>query len=562
MRNHIHEYQTLSIVPTLVRIMDGPLNHVQEGIILVDEQWCVTDLNAAAESLLNESSGSLIDSDFRDEFPTAVNSPLAPLWESDLQEQHEFEEYFPELNRWLDGRVIPLDDGIAVYLRDVSQQRRRDDQLVAQRRNQEILTRINGIIREIIRDLSNATTRTEIERTVCERLAATQLYEFAWIGEQDPIDNQLSVNAVSGNAGKIIDRLTEWTADNEGGSSIPEMTAIRTGESRVTDQLAGDESIPEPVRRATFARGLQSNLSTPLAYGNRIEGVLAVYSTRADAFSEPERFGFEALGEIIGFSIRATQQQNLLLSDTVIELMLRVSDPKSCLVCISERFDVILNIEGIVPIDRNSLLLYVSVIGGTSTDILDTAASWEAVKQNRIVDEYETGALLELTLDGASPVLKLAERGATVRTATYEDGTGHITAEMSPDADIRSVIEEIGEAFSESELVAKREQERDVETAQQFRTELIDQLTERQRTVLRTAYFGEYFESPRGSTAEELAQSLGITSPTFHHHLRAAQRKLLHAFINKKTAKRDESKPLGVRTDSSRLNESKQHEMR
>lgn len=542
--------------------MDGLLNHVREGVILIDEQRRVVDFNAAAESLLNEPSESLIDSDFREVFPTAVNSPLATLWESNLQEQQEFEEYFPELDRWLDGRVVPLDNEIAVYLRDVSQQRRRDDQLVAQRRNQEILTRINGIIREIIRDLSDATTRAEIEQTVCERLAASQLYEFAWIGEWDPINDQLSVNDVSGNAEKIIDRLTEWTPKNEEGSSIPEITAIRTGESRVTDQLAGDESIPEPVRRATFARGLQSNLVTPLAYGNRIEGVLAVYSTREDAFSEPERFGFEALGEIIGFSIRATQQRNLLLSDTVIEITLQVCDPKSCLVCISERFEIAVTVEGIVPLDGSSLLLYVSVTGGTSTDILDTATSWEAVNQGRIIEEYETGALLELTFDGTSPIVKLIERGATVRTATFEDGTGHIIAEMPPDANIRSLVEEIGEAFSESELVAKRERERDVETAQQFRTQLIDQLTERQRTVLRTAYFGEYFESPRGSTAEELAQSLGITSPTFHHHLRAAQRKLLHSFINNGTTIQDESEPQGIHTDSSRSNESKQHETR
>lgn len=50
------------------------------------------------------------------------------------------------MDRWLDGRVVSLDNEIAVYLRDVSQQRRRDDQLVAHRRNPEILTRINGNI--------------------------------------------------------------------------------------------------------------------------------------------------------------------------------------------------------------------------------------------------------------------------------------------------------------------------------------------------------------------------------------------------------------------------------
>lgn len=64
--------------------MDGLLNHVREDVILIDEQRRVVDFNAAAESLLNQSSESLIDSDFREVFPTAVNSPLATLWENDL----------------------------------------------------------------------------------------------------------------------------------------------------------------------------------------------------------------------------------------------------------------------------------------------------------------------------------------------------------------------------------------------------------------------------------------------------------------------------------------------
>lgn len=60
--------------------------------------------------------------------------------------------------------VVSLDDAIAVYFRDVFQQWCRDDQLVTQRRTQETLTRINGIIREIIRDLSDATVRKSSER--------------------------------------------------------------------------------------------------------------------------------------------------------------------------------------------------------------------------------------------------------------------------------------------------------------------------------------------------------------------------------------------------------------
>ncbi|MEF8778108.1 MAG: helix-turn-helix domain-containing protein, partial [Natronomonas sp.] len=46
------------------------------------------------------------------------------------------------------------------------------------------------------------------------------------------------------------------------------------------------------------------------------------------------------------------------------------------------------------------------------------------------------------------------------------------------------------------------------------------------------AYFAGYFDWPRGSTAEEGADSMGVSSPTLHNHLRKAERKLLSSFFD------------------------------
>jgi len=59
----------------------------------------------------------------------------------------------------------------------------------------------------------------------------------------------------------------------------------------------------------------------------------------------------------------------------------------------------------------------------------------------------------------------------------------------------------------------------------------LDHLTERQRDVLEAAYEAGYFEWPRESTAEEVADSLDIASPTLHSHLRKAENHILTAFF-------------------------------
>ena len=105
-----------------------------------------------------------------------------------------------------------------------------------------------------------------------------------------------------------------------------------------------------------------------------------------------------------------------------------------------------------------------------------------------------------------------------------------MVVELSPSEDVRRISETIKREFS-AQLAAKRERERSVTTERDVRDALGDRLTEKQSEALRTAFFADYFESPRGSTAEEVAESLDITAPTLLYHLRAGQYKLLSSFF-------------------------------
>jgi len=60
---------------------------------------------------------------------------------------------------------------------------------------------------------------------------------------------------------------------------------------------------------------------------------------------------------------------------------------------------------------------------------------------------------------------------------------------------------------------------------------LEDELTEKQRAALETAYFAGYFDWPRGSTGEEIAERLGIAPATFNQHLRTAERKFFNSMF-------------------------------
>ncbi|PSQ22150.1 hypothetical protein BRD04_05105 [Halobacteriales archaeon QS_9_67_17] len=115
---------------------------------------------------------------------------------------------------------------------------------------------------------------------------------------------------------------------------------------------------------------------------------------------------------------------------------------------------------------------------------------------------------------------------------TAAQGTVELTCETAPSADVRELVEGVQQSYPETRLVAKREVERSVRTPTEFQQALAERLTDKQRSVLQAAYHAGYFDWPRGSTAEELADSIGVSSPTLHNHLRRAQRKLLAAFFD------------------------------
>ncbi|MFC7141448.1 helix-turn-helix domain-containing protein [Halosimplex aquaticum] len=60
---------------------------------------------------------------------------------------------------------------------------------------------------------------------------------------------------------------------------------------------------------------------------------------------------------------------------------------------------------------------------------------------------------------------------------------------------------------------------------------LLSDLTDRQRTTLEAAYHAGFFEWPRDASGEDVADSLQVSPPTFHQHLRKAEGKVFGALF-------------------------------
>jgi len=512
--------------PNMGSHMNGASAHAPIGVLLVDPGGTVHECNAVACELLECSRAEAQGATVEYVFPDSVEATVTGLFDTVPEREHVFEEYYPALERWLSVSVVPTDELVFVYVDDVTE-RYRDRRRIEQVRDDlERVTVLNGLISEVLADLMGAASREEIAETICRRLGETDLYEFAWVGERELGGDDLVVRAAVGHTGRTLEEIESCLEE----ATVPEERAIASGESVVVQPIGEDSRVAEPIRRAAFADGLQSLLAIPLTYGSNAYGVVGVYTTEQDAFSERERSSFETVGEVAGFAVNATRHRNLLLADTVVELDLQLTDPDAPFVGVADREGLSFDLEGFVP-QGELLLCYVVVDDGSVERAADRLRAHEGIEAVRVISEQDGGGTLEVAVGSETPLGLLAATGLTVSGASYSADGGILEIECAPEDDVRRIVDELSRRY-DVELLAKREREREVTTTREFRDRLAERLTERQEHALRTAFFADYFESPRGSTAEEVAAALDITGPTLLHHLRAGQRKLLAEFFD------------------------------
>jgi len=535
--------------------MDEALRQAPIGVIEARADGTITACNDAAATLLDTEPAALRGTDIRESFPRSAAGTLRAAFEGDAPTATDFEEYYPRLDRWF-AVDLSVDDTVHVYLQDRTDHYETTQRADRLQRRLDRLQRIETLIVTVLQQVIGATDRTEIARTLCDRLGGTEGYDFVWVGDRDFRNDRLRVVDTAGSEPDLRKRIETALGTPD---TLPGQAAVDSGETRQVDAVAEAESIPRTVRQAAFGSGLQSALAVPLTHQGTVYGVLSVYSRREDGFSEAQRAGLETLGRVGGFAVKAIRQEELLVADTVTEVTLAARGGSLPLVGAASAIAGELRLDGVVPRGDGPVVCYLTFDpaaaavatgsdgdrdsddhrdddrdsdGGDPIDAIESALADEDEITDLSWIRTEAEPLLQLTVDGESPVTALVAWGATVTEATYTDSGVRIVAETPRNDSVRGLIETVDETVEETELIAKSETTRNAEPVAAFRDRVSERLTDRQRTALRTAHLAGYFESPRGTTAEGVADALDITAPTLLYHLRRAERKLVAAFLS------------------------------
>lgn len=399
--------------------------------------------------------------------------------------------------------------------------REQRDQLERQNEALERVRLINATIRGIMRDVIQSSNRGEIFEAVCDRLERIGLVEFVWIGGYDQATDSLDLEAMCGIRQSTVEEL-RTTTSNDPEASIPARQAIEAGQPVTENALMGDPPF-EQWQQLAIDLGCRSYIAVPIQFRDRLFGVLTIYGSAGNIFTEREEAVLVELGELVGYAVHAAAQREALIDESSVELEFHVEHGTNPLFELVHEHDCDLEFETIRQNSNGQTCVFVTLYGIDRTAIEGRPQSSTLLE---VISARENEILVEARFNEPNLFADLVEFGAMPRRYRTNDTTGAAVFRIPQSSEIRDVIHVLENYFDGVELVARRELEKPVRTTAAFETELRSRLTERQEEILQTAYLAGYFESPRSISAQELGDRIGVTQPTISRHIRAGEREL------------------------------------
>ena len=402
---------------------------------------------------------------------------------------------------------------------DVTDRKRREQQLAT-------LNHLNETALEVTHSIIDSSTRDEIEQIVCDHLTNSDTYSAAWVGRLDHSGQTITPRGT----GTTSDARSELSLVDTGDGPKEARTIARALETRsvhVTHDVT--DAGFEPADGAQ-PDGRRSLIVAPITYEDQVYGTLNVYTAREGAFDESEQQVMGRVGKVVGHAFTSLERKQALLEDRAHELTFRTDTLGG--VEIETDGDVTISTDRTIQVTDDRFISYYTIDGLTSEAVVELVDRLYADAICHVVHEEGLRSRLEVETTEETLAAKLASYGWRTVEAVLRDGALRFTVQVPRETEVAQVVDTVRSVYADAELVSQTTVVRESRAPGDVFAAFDDALTERQRTALAVAYYGGFFNWPRDSTGEDLAERLDVSPSTLHHHLRHGEQKLLSAFFD------------------------------
>ncbi|MFW5919887.1 MAG: bacterio-opsin activator domain-containing protein [Halanaeroarchaeum sp.] len=521
------------------RQLQAVLDTVEAAIFLKDRTGEYRQVNQNVRDILDiDEDEQIVGRRDAELFPADVATRYRADDERALESNRtiEIEERVPTSDgtRTYLTRKTPLRDddgepiGVCAVATDITAQKQTERELQRQREQLAALNEVNDVVRGITEAVIDGSTREQIERRICDHLVASDSYEFAWVSAVNS-EMELERRVVAGDEGPPAEPPVVCHPEGMTGGEVM-ADAVEAGALSVS-RIDDEDTDPSACREEALESGLRATATIPIVHEDTLFGVIGIASGRSSAFETAERRVLARLGEVVGHAIAAAERKRALLGDDVVELSFRMQGIERLGLPGFDSGRVVF--DRIVPIGDGTYRQFGTATGETMATVRALAETDLTPHSGpvSVVDAAGEDTRFELRLREPEFLPTIVDAGGYIEEARIEDGKYTIRVHLPPSADVRRVVDVVTESYPATQMVSRRQTKRSNATPRQLADAVTERLTERQRSVIETAYAMGYFEVPRETAGDAVAASLGITTSTFHQHLRKAQRALFDELL-------------------------------
>ena len=277
------------------------MESVQTGIVIIDPvTHKIVDVNAAAASMIGAPKEKITGS-LCHRFICPAEVGKCPI--TDLNQTVDHSE---RVLLTATGSSSPIIKSVTTVLLDGKEHLLESFIDISEIKKSEAeLLRINRVLKTLSEGnhiMLHANDELELMKNICEVITTNGDYELAWIGlaRQDEYKS-IEVMVVAGSDKEYANALQLSWDDCPAGHG-PTGTAMRTGQTQITQDILNDPRM-DTWREAATKHGYASSIALPLKANEKTFGTLSIYATQPHAFNTDEVTLLEEVASDLAFGI-------------------------------------------------------------------------------------------------------------------------------------------------------------------------------------------------------------------------------------------------------------------
>lgn len=311
---------------------------VNDGVLLLNSKWQCTYANTRMAEMVRKEVADIAGKMLWDILKENGKEENLHYYREVMEQKvsRVYESYLPEPALWIEIRIYPYEEGVSVFVRDLTERKEAEMAVLRKNRFYQFISHINQMI-------VHARDRDSLFRDACDIAVSVGGFRLAFISLYDGQSKTLTPVQYAGDADSYLSTLVIPSSTEAAGGNGTIGTVFREDNFNICNDI---DAAPRMARWKHVADkyGFRSMMSLPIRLFGKVIGIYSIGAAEKDYFDgEESRLLQEAAGDI-SFSLEQMENEKKRLAAEKAIVDYRYALDKSAIVAITDEKGVILQV--------------------------------------------------------------------------------------------------------------------------------------------------------------------------------------------------------------------------